>query len=93
MTEEQVQEARRRVHRVREFYVHAATFVVVIGGLTLFNWIVSPTFWWVVFPAIGWGIGLAAHAVSVFFEDAVLGKAWEERKTREMIEQERRGIG
>jgi two-component system, LytTR family, sensor kinase len=93
MTEGQVQEARRRVHRIREFYVHAAIFAVFIGGLTLFNWIVSPTFWWVVFPAIGWGIGLAAHAVSVFFEDAILDKAWEERKTRELIEQERRGTG
>lgn len=93
MNEKHMQQARRRVRRLREFYVHAAIFVVIIGGLTVFNWIVSPTFWWVVFPAIGWGIGLAAHAVSVFFEDAVLGSAWEERKTRKLIEQQRRGTG
>jgi two-component system LytT family sensor kinase len=91
MTEQHVQQARRRVRRLREFYVHAAIFVVVIGGLAGLNWIVSPTFWWVVFPAIGWGIGLAAHAVSVFFEDSILGSAWEERKTRELIEREQRG--
>jgi hypothetical protein len=65
---------------------------VVIGGIAVLNWIVSPTFWWVVFPAIGWGVGLATHAVSVFFEDSLLGSAWEERKTREIVEREQRGM-
>jgi len=88
MTEQHVQRARRRVRRLREFYVHAAIFAVVIGGLALLNWLVTPTFWWVVFPAIAWGIGLSAHAVSVFFEDSVLGTEWEERKTREIVERE-----
>lgn len=91
MTAQQVRQARHRVRRLREFDVHLAIFAVVIGGITLLNWIVSPTVWWVVFPAIGWGIGLAAHAVSVFFEDSILGSAWEERKTRELIEREQRG--
>ena len=86
MTEQHVEQARRRVRRLREFYVHAAVFVVIIGGLAALNWIVSPTFWWVAFPAIGWGVGLGAHAVSVFFEDSLLGSAWEERKTRELVE-------
>jgi two-component system, LytTR family, sensor kinase len=50
--------------------------------------VVSPDFWWVAFPAIGWGIGLAAHAISVFFEDGLFGPDWEERKTRELLERE-----
>jgi hypothetical protein len=81
---------RRRVHRLREFYVHAAVYVVVNAGLWLFNWVVSPTFWWAAFPSIFWGIGLVVHAVSVLFEDSLLGPAWEERKTRELIEREQR---
>ena len=80
--------ARRHVRRLREFYIHFAIYVVVIGGIALLNWVISPTFWWVVFPAIGWGIGLAAHGISVFFEDSVLGAAWEERKTRELLQRE-----
>lgn len=84
--------ARRHVRRLREFYVHALMYVVVMAGIVLLNWIISPTFWWVVFPAIGWGIGLAAHGISVFFEDSVLGTSWEERKTRELLQhEERRG--
>jgi hypothetical protein len=46
----------------------------------------TPTFWWVLFPAIGWGIGLAAHATSVLFEDSLFGPEWEARKTRELLE-------
>jgi hypothetical protein len=81
---------RERVRRLREFYVHAAIYAVVIGGLAILNWIITPTFWWVAFPAVGWGIGLAAHAISVTFEDSVFGAAWEERKTRELLERDER---
>jgi len=90
MNEQQMSQVRRRVHRLREFYVHVAIYVVVIGGLAILNWIVSPTFWWVAFPAIGWGIGLAAHATSVFFDDGLFGPEWEERKTQELAERELR---
>ena len=91
MSESYEQRARHRVRQLREFYMHLATFVVVIGGIAVVNWIFSPTFWWVVFPAIGWGIALILHAVSVFFEGSILGRDWEERKTREIVEREQRG--
>ena len=88
MNEEQITQVRQRVHRLREFYVHVAIYVAVIGGLASLNWIVSPNFWWVAVVAVAWGIGLAAHAISVFFEDGLFGREWEERKTREIVERE-----
>lgn len=88
MGEDRVSQVRRRVHRLREFYIHLAVYAVVMGGVALLNWIISPTFWWVAFPAIGWGIGLAAHGVSVFFEDSLLGAEWEARKTRDLLRQD-----
>jgi two-component system, LytTR family, sensor kinase len=88
MNEEQITQVRQRVHRLREFYVHVAIYVAVIGGLAFLNWIVSPNFWWVAVVAVAWGIGLAAHAISVFFEDGLFGREWEERKTREIVERE-----
>ena len=33
-----------------------------------------------------WGIGLVAHGLSVFVPQFVLGKDWEERKIRELME-------
>jgi hypothetical protein len=84
------QAARRRVRRLRAFYIHVSTYAVVLGGIALINWVVSPTFWWVVFPAIGWGIGLAIHGLSVSLEDSLLGADWEEHKTRELMSREHR---
>jgi hypothetical protein len=86
MDEDRVARARRRVHRRREFYIHIAVYAVVMSGLALLNWIITPDFWWVAFPAIGWGIGVAAHGVSVLFEDSLFGSEWEERKTRELLQ-------
>jgi hypothetical protein len=40
--------------------------------------------WWQ-WPAFFWGIGLAAHAASVFVCPGFLNKEWEERKIRELM--------
>jgi hypothetical protein len=90
MNEEQIARVQLRVRRLRDFYIHAAIYVVVIGGIAVLNWMFSPNFWWVAFPAIAWGIGLGAHAVSVLFEDSLFGSEWEARKTRELMEREGR---
>ena len=86
MTDPRVEQARKRVRDLRGFYVHVAIYVVVIGGIALINWVTNPSYWWVVWPMIGWGIGLGAHAVSVLFEGSFLGPEWEERKTRALLE-------
>lgn len=86
MADDRLQRARKRVRALREFYVHAAIYVVVISGLAAINWITSPGYWWVVWPMLGWGIAVGAHAVSVFFEGSMLGAEWEDRKTRELME-------
>ena len=38
----------------------------------------------VLWPALGWGVGIAFHAISVFG----IGKSWEERKIRELMEKD-----
>jgi hypothetical protein len=69
--------------------MHVLVYAVVIGGIALINWFTTPNFWWVVFPMVGWGIGLGAHAVSVIFEGSVFGPEWEERRTRELMSKQR----
>ncbi|HYI15106.1 MAG TPA: 2TM domain-containing protein [Thermomicrobiales bacterium] len=39
---------------------------------------------------MGWGIGLGAHAMTVFVFHGRLGKGWEERKIAELMEKDRR---
>ena len=93
MSEAAIQRARHQVRRLREFYIHIAMFIAIMGGLAVLNWVMTPDFWWVVFPFAIWGVGLAAHAIAVLFEDGLLGPSWEERKTREILERERRTEG
>jgi hypothetical protein len=45
---------------------HAAIYAVVIGGLAILNLATSPHALWFAFPAVGWGIALVIHAISVF---------------------------
>ena len=68
MTGEQARHPRRPGRGQADVDVHLATFVLVIAGMTLLNWIISPRFWWVTFPAAAWGVGLVADAAYVFLE-------------------------
>ena len=41
------------------------------------------------FTAFFWGLGLLAHALSVFLPDFIMGQNWEERKIKEFMEKEK----
>jgi signal transduction histidine kinase len=58
--------ARRRAAREAGFYVHLMWYAIVIGSCLLVNLIVSPSFEWWIFPAVGWGIGLVSHFGAVY---------------------------
>ena len=83
--------AHARVQAIKGFYVHAMAFVVVNVALFAINALVGGG-WWFYWPLIGWGIGLGVHAFGVFgFGDGgPWGREWEERKIREMVDEEQR---
>ncbi|MFS4417088.1 2TM domain-containing protein [Maribacter sp. 2307ULW6-5] len=76
--------AQERVGELKGFYSHLMVYVLVIGVLAVFNFY-TVNFPWVIFPAVGWGIGLAGHGLGVFGQNLLFGKKWEERKIREII--------
>lgn len=53
-------------HRRRQFVQHVVPYVLVIGFLFIINMLTSPGFLWFLFPALGWGLGLAFHAWNAF---------------------------
>lgn len=66
MTEAQkIARAKQRVEVLTGFYIHAGVFAAVLAGLFVIN-MVTDSDWWVQWVLIGWGIGLAIHAVLVF---------------------------
>jgi len=85
--------ARRRLVSEKGFYVHLVTYVLVIAGLFIINVLTGHGRWWFVWPAVGWGIGIAVHALSAFGLIGLLGRDWEERRLKELIEEERRRGG
>jgi two-component system LytT family sensor kinase len=78
--------AERRLRQEEGFYIHLAVYISVNALLFFFKFR-SGTPWWFVWPALGWGIGLALHAFSVFGVHGT--RDWEERRLRELFEEER----
>ena len=66
MTEEQLQWATRRSRAKRLVWVHFAAYLAVNALLVLIWARTSAADFWPVRPMLGWGIGVVAHAVSVY---------------------------
>jgi 2TM domain-containing protein len=52
--------------RVRAFLFNVAVYVAVIVLLAALNFWRSPDNLWVIWVALGWGIGVAAHGLALF---------------------------
>lgn len=80
--------AKKRVKEIKGFYIHATVYVLVNMFLLALNVQKGESLadidnYW---TAIFWGVGLLAHGLSVFLPNLILGKDWEERKTRELMD-------
>jgi hypothetical protein len=88
------QEALKRVKRIKGFYKHLIVYVV-INTIIIFSKIeyTSTGKWYIEHDSFSivffWGIGLLAHGLSVFIPSLILGKNWEEKKVKELMEQEK----
>ncbi|MCB0445951.1 MAG: 2TM domain-containing protein [Gelidibacter sp.] len=78
--------AKKRVEEIKGFYGNLLSYCLVIPFLAFINYQTSWSFQWFWFPMLGWGMGIVFHAFGVFG----YGKSWEERKIREIMEQEER---
>ena len=81
--------ARRRVRRLRGFYMHASVYLIVMTAMIAMNLITSRQRIWFPFPMLGWGFGLAVHGLMTFGIGRWLGADWEERKVAEILARER----
>lgn len=57
--------ARQRAHAKLGWWRHAMLYLLVNLGLALLCWHQGRH--WFIYPALGWGIGLLAHGLSVVF--------------------------
>lgn len=90
MSVEDRKQAVRQVKKVRKFYEHLFTYIVINLFLLILNLLTSPDRLWFYWVTLGWGIGLIFHGFSTFFRGNVLGKEWEEKKIRKYMEKGQR---
>ncbi len=87
--------AQKRIKEIKGFYIHLIVyvcvniFIFVINSNLLNNGTINIEFGNLSLPFF-WGIGVAAHAASVFGPNFFLGKDWEEKKIKEILEKEKR---
>ena len=75
MTDEQRQRAIERIKAKRGFRVHFAVYLAVNVLLVVIWATTSATYFWPVWPILGWGIGVAAHAASVYMGPSEISEA------------------
>jgi hypothetical protein len=95
----------KRIKERNEFYIHLAVYIIanimlwIMWGFTsdLFSAILSGGGWdynglpWPIFPTMGWGIGIVAHGLTVYFNSPGRIEARERTIQRE-IERERQRL-
>lgn len=86
--------AQKKVQKLKGFYAHLASYVIVNIFLIILFGMESDNFWsfGTFATAFFWGIGLAFHAFQVFGMNFIFGKDWEEHKIRDFMEKEQQEI-
>ena len=88
------QEALKRVKKLKGFYTHSIVYIfinILIFFLNVKNLEQGESYFQFknFMTAFFWGIGLLALALSTFLPYFILGKDWEERKIKELMEKEK----
>jgi len=82
------EKAAKRVKELKGFYGNLTSYCLVIPFLAVLNLLTAADHLWFLWPMLGWGIGIATHAVNVFG----IGKDWEEKKIKELMDQDTKKI-
>ena len=82
---QQEQLALLEVRKLKGFYLHLAQYVVVIAALCAINLLTTPHRLWFYWAALGWGIGILAHAATIFGWLPFLGVDWEKRQVEKRL--------
>lgn len=86
--EERYYQARKQVNEIKGFYGNLIAYLVFNIFFLILNLMTSPQELWFFWPLIGWGVGVLFHGMKVFNYSPFLGKKWEERKIKELMDKE-----
>ncbi len=81
------EKAKERVKAIKGFYGNLTAYCIVIPILIFLNYSTN-SFPWAIFPTLGWGFGLLAHGMEAYGYNPLWGKSWEEKKIRDLMDNE-----
>ena len=81
--------ANLKAKKLREFYSHLRTYIIVNLLFFTINWVDYSGEWWVLYPIIGWGFCLTIHSIDTFSPFKDFDDDWEEKKTKELVKKYR----
>ncbi len=74
-----------QVRAIQCFWQGVLKYIVVMSFLVAVNLLTSPHVWWVIWPALGWALGLAIKAIRVFGVLPWFGPEWEKREVEKRL--------
>lgn len=91
--EERYLKAKERIKKLKGFYIHLSVYIIVNTVLLMLiysGYNIKINFWQLgsFFTPLGWGVGLAIHALVVFGPNLSFLKRWEEKKLDQFINEE-----
>ncbi|WP_031425964.1 2TM domain-containing protein [Flavimarina sp. Hel_I_48] len=85
-TEEKYLEAKHKVEKIKAFYIHLSTYIIINAVLIIYNYYENnwayPFFLWITF---GWGIGVFFDYLKAFEKNPMFNRKWEERKIKQYM--------
>ncbi len=90
MEDEKYRAAKAHVGEIRGFYGHLIIFVIINILLFAINIIQGVHYLWFYWVTIFWGIGLCMHAFSVYGRPRIFGREWEEKKIKEIMDEQKK---
>mgnify|MGYP003117003379 CR=1 FL=1 len=73
------------VKDIKDLYSHLINYGVVVGAFFILNLLTSPDYIWAWWIAMGWGIGVVSHALSVYEITSFFGAEWEKKQIEKRL--------
>lgn len=77
--------AYKRVKELKGFYGNLIAYCCVISFLAIINLMTNDDYLWFLWPAAGWGLGVAIQALNTFG----ISRKWEEKQIEKIMKQEK----
>ncbi len=73
------------VRDIKGFYSHLIIYLISITAMVVSTFFYKTDYPWYIWPALGWGLGVAAHGLSVFEWFSLFGAGWEKRQVEKRL--------